>query len=394
MAGALNGLKILDFTTLLPGPYATMNLADMGADVLRIVSASRPDLADTLPPFLPGTKMSAASAQLGRNKKIMTLNLKDENAIKIIYKLVEEYDIVIEQFRPGVMAKLGLDYESLKKINPRLIYGSLTGYGQTGPMRDRAGHDINYIALSGVAGYSGTIAAGPSLFGMQIADVASGSNNTMIGVLAAVIYRQNTGKGQYIDISMTDGMLAFNASVGASYLMDGKETKREGMFLNGGSLYDYYETKDGQYISFGGLEPPFFKAFCQTIGREDLISGGCVRKDLAAVKEEIRQIIKTQSRDGWIEIFKNVDACLEPVLSIGEAFSSEYAQQRKMIVEVPAPNGQKIKQIANPIKFSETPAEYRHIGKPVTDSDTKEIMLELGYTENEIEELAKNGLFS
>jgi Predicted acyl-CoA transferases/carnitine dehydratase len=394
MAGALNGLKILDFTSLLPGPYATMNLADMGAEVLRIVAASRPDLADTLPPYIPGTKMSATSAQLGRNKKMMTLNLKDERAIKVIHQLLAEYDIVIEQFRPGVMAKFGLDYETLKTVNSRLIYCSLTGYGQTGPLRDKAGHDMNYIALSGMASYSGTKKAGPSLMGMQVADVASGSNNTMIGVLAAVIYRQNTGKGQYIDVSMTDGMVAFNASVGASHLMDGKETGREGMFLNGGSLYDYYETRDGQYVSFGGLEPQFFKAFCETIGRPDLIAGGCVRRDLAVVKEQVTEIIKTKSRDEWTAVFKDADACFEPVLSLGEAFSSDLVRERGMIVEVPGPNGEKITQIGNPIKFSETPPEYRFIGKNVATADTKEIMLGLGYTETEFEEFAQGGLFS
>jgi len=394
MAGALNGLKILDFTSLLPGPYATMYLADMGADVIRIVSGSRPDLANSLPPYIPGTKMSAASAQLGRNKRIMTLNLKDERAVKVIHQLLAEYDIVIEQFRPGVMAKLKLDYESLKKINPSLIYCSLTGYGQTGPMRDRAGHDINYIALSGVASYSGKKEVGPSLFGMQIADVAAGSNNTVIGVLAAVIYRQNTGKGQYIDISMTDGMIAYNAAVGASFLMDGKEPGREGMFLNGGSLYDYYETKDGKYMSFGALEPQFFSAFCQTIGRPDIIAGGVQPKDLASVKEQVREIIKTKTRDEWTALFKDIDACFEPVLTLEEAFASEHVKERGMIVDIPGPNGEKVRQIANPIKFSETPPEYRSLGKSVENTDTKAIMLALGYTESEIEEFANTGLFS
>jgi len=253
---------------------------------------------------------------------------------------------------------------------------------------------MNYIALSGMASFSGTKEVGPSLMGMQIADVASGSNNTMIGVLTAVIYRQNTGKGQYIDVSMTDGMVAFTASVGASFLVDGKEIGREGMFLNGGSLYDYYKTKDGQYVTFGGLEPQFFKAFCETIGRPDLIAGGCIRKDLAPVKEQVREIMKTKTRDEWTAVFKNVDACFEPVLSLEEAFASDLVRERGMIAEVPGPNGLTVKQIANPIKFSETPPEYRSIGKPVTNADTKDIMLELGYTESEIEEFTKDGLFS
>jgi crotonobetainyl-CoA:carnitine CoA-transferase CaiB-like acyl-CoA transferase len=166
------------------------------------------------------------------------------------------------------------------------------------------------------------------------------------------------------------------------------------MFLNGGSLYDYYETKDGQYVTFGGLEPQFFKAFCETIGRPDLIAGGCIRKDLAPVKEQVMEIMKTKTRDEWTAVFKDVDACFEPVLSLEEAFHSELARERGMVVELPGPDGSKVKQIANPIKFSETPPEYRSLGKPVTNADTKEIMLGLGYTESEIEELAETGLFS
>ncbi|MCL4491098.1 MAG: CoA transferase [Nitrospirae bacterium] len=393
MAGALNGLKILDFTTLLPGPYATMCLADMGADVLRIISGSRPDLVDFLPPFIPGTKLSAASAQLGRNKRIMTLNLKDARAVKVIHQLLAKYDILFEQFRPGVMAKLKLDYESIRAVNPRVIYCSLTGYGQTGPMRDRAGHDINYIALSGVASYSGKKESGPSLNGMQIADIASGSNNSVIGILAAVIYRQNTGKGQHIDISMTDGMIAFNALQGAALLVDGKDPVREGMFVNGGSIYDYYETKDGKYGSFGGVEPQFFSAFCQTIGRPDLAPGGVEPAECAKIKEEVRQIMKTKTLDEWVTLFNATDACFEPVLSLSEVLGGPLALERNMVVEVTGPGGKKVKQVANPIKFSESPPKYHHAGIPRSEDNTKNIMKSLGYTWAEIEELEKTGLF-
>ena len=274
MAGPLKKMKILDFTALLPGPYATMTLADLGADVLRIVSGSRPDLASFLPPFLPGTNLSCAIAYLGRGKRCMTLNLKDPRAGGIVRKLIGEYDIVIEQFRPGVMAKLGLDYESLKTVNPSLIYCSLTGYGQTGPMRNRAGHDINYRARAGVAACSGHKETGPCLCGVQIADVASGSNHAVIGILAAVVHRHRTGEGQYVDVSMTDGAVAFNALFASAYLVDGSENCCGEGVLNGGSLYDFYETRDGKYLSFGGLEPQFFSAFCEAIGRPDLIPGG------------------------------------------------------------------------------------------------------------------------
>ena len=298
MAGPLQGLKILDFTTLLPGPYATMMLADMGAEVLRVVSGTRLDLTTLLPPFIGSENISAILAYLGRGKKAMTLNLKDPRAVKIVHQLLDQYDIVIEQFRPGVMGKFGLDYENLKEVNPALIYCSLTGYGQNGPLAQRAGHDINYLARSGLMAYSGLKDRGPVLTGMQIADVAAGSYNAVIGILAALVHRQRTGEGQYLDVAMTDGVMAFNAMVGAAFLADDQEPEREGHLLNGGSLYDFYETSDGRHLSFGGLEPQFFAAFCRAIDRPDLISGTVVTTDLPQVKKEVRKIIKNQDARG------------------------------------------------------------------------------------------------
>lgn len=266
MPGPIEGLKVLDFTTLLPGPYATMTLADLGADVLRIISGSRGDPVSYLPPFIPGTDISAVMSYLGRGKRCMTLNLKDVRATGIVHQLIGRYDILIEQFRPGVMAGLGLDYERLKSVNPALIYCSLTGYGQTGPMRLRAGHDINYLARSGLMSYSGKKESGPALTGMQIADIAAGSNNVVIGVLAAVVHRNVTGLGQHVDCAMTDGVMAFNAMTGVSYLTDGREPQREETLLNGGTLYDFYETKDGKYISVGALDPSFSALFAGSSG--------------------------------------------------------------------------------------------------------------------------------
>jgi len=397
MPGALDGLKILDFTTLLPGPYASMCLADMGADVLRIVSGSRPDLGDLLPPFVPGTDISAGSAFLGRNKRCITLNLKDPRALGIVHQLISKhgFDILIEQFRPGVMTKLNLAYEDLRAIRKNIIYCSLTGYGQSGPMTTRVGHDINYIARSGIASYSGKKEQGPCLMGMQIADVASGSNNAIIGILAAVISRNATGKGQSIDISMTDGMIAFNAIFGATYLLDGIEPKPEATVLNGGSLYDYYETRDGNYISFGGLEPQFFANFCQAINRPDLIQEGVAPRDLAAVKEEVRTIIKKKNKDEWCGIFKDADACVEPVMTLKEVFEDSLAKERGMIVKLPVVNGMTVKQIANPIKFSETKQVYKSAGVTAsTGNHTKEVFRELGYTEDEIKAFEETGLFN
>jgi alpha-methylacyl-CoA racemase len=393
MAGPLQGLKILDFTTLLPGPYATMMLADMGSEVLRVVSGTRIDLTALMPPFIGPEKLSAVLACLGRGKKAMTLNLKDPRAVKIVHRLLAEYTVVIEQFRPGVMARFGLDYPTLQADHPALIYCSLTGYGQTGPLADRAGHDINYLARSGLMSYSGKKDTGPVLTGMQIADLAAGSYNAIIGLLAAVIHRQNTGEGQYLDVAMTDGVMAFNAIAGASFLADGGEPGREGHLLNGGSLYDFYETKDGQYLSFGGLEPQFFAAFCRAIDRPDLIPGQVITTDFPKIKQEVREIIRSKTREEWLETFKTQDACLEPVLSLAEALSEPQVRERGMVIELPLPGGGSVNQLAHPIRYSRTTPEYRHIGV-VPGTHTIEVLKNLGYSDPEISEFEKTGLFN
>jgi len=393
MAGPLTGMKVLDLSTLLPGPYATLVLADLGADVLRVSSGTRVDFAEHMPPFVSEKKISSTLAWLGRNKKTMTLNLKNKTGVKILHQLIKTYDIILEQFRPGVMNKLGIGYEDLKKINSALIYCSLTGYGQSGLMSKRAGHDINYMSRAGLMSHSGRKKGGPVLTGMQIADVASGSNNVVIGILAAALHRNKTGKGQFIDISMTDGVLAFNAMSGAAYLASGKEPEREGEFVNGGSLYDFYETKDGKYISFGGLEPQFFADFCRVMDCPDLIKQGVIPKNLPKEKERIQNIFKTKTRDQWVKAFENSDACVEPVLSLNEALSDQQVKERHMVIDLEMPGGGTMKQIATPIMFSETQPEYKKIGEP-TGTHTREILLQLGYSENEFDEFKKNDVFA
>jgi len=393
MAGPLAGLKILDFTTLLPGPFATMNLADLGADVLRVISGSRPDMASFAPPFLKGSDISFTVPFMQRGKRSMTLNLKDPRAVAIIHRLLSSYDILIEQFRPGVMAKFGLDYESLKELNPAIIYCSVTGYGQDSPLKGKAGHDINYLARSGLMSYSGRKESGPSLMGMQIADIASGSLNAIIGILAAVVSRNTSGEGQHIDISMTDGAIAFNALVGGAHLVDNIDPGREDFLLNGGSLYDFYETADGKYLSFGGLEPQFFTAFCQAIGRPDLIAVGVAPADIGDVKDDVRAVMRSKTMDEWLSIFENYDACVEPVLSLSEALNDPHTTKRNLVVEVDLPGGGTMKQLANPIKFSGTPQEYTKVGVPA-GTHTRDVLGELGYTEAEIDDFEKEGLFN
>lgn len=390
--GSLDDLKILDFSTLLPGPYATLMLADMGAEVLKISSASRPDIVLDYPPFIGDTGVSASQAWLGRNKKTMFLNLKTGEGKAVVKELVKEYDIVLEQFRPGVMEKLGLGYEDLKAVNPKLIYCSLTGYGQTGPLRDAAGHDINYMSRSGIISQAGRRESGPSLMNFQIADIAVGSMNSVIGILAAVNYRKNTGKGQYIDVAMMDGCVPFNSLDGAGFLVSGKEPKREGERLNGGCIYDFYETKDGEYLSVGSLEPQFWSRFCTAIGREDLIEGTVYPPNIDEVKAEIRGILKTKTRDEWVEVFTHYDACVQPVLNLKEALlEDEQVKEREMVVDVKLPLHEdvSVKQLATAVKLSECPCEYKFAGYP-TGYHTKEVIEQLGM---DYAELKAKGVF-
>lgn len=392
---ALAGLKILDFTSLSPGPFATLMLADMGAEVIKIVSALRPDYTEKSAPFLPETDISSGTAYLGRNKRVLTLNLKDSRSADVVRKLITDggYDIIIEQNRPGVMDKLHLGFEELRAIQPGLIFCSLTGYGQTGSMSRRPGHDINYMALSGASSYSGRRESGPAIESLFIADIPAGSNNCVIGILMAVIYRMRTGVGQHIDVSMTDGVIAFNAKQAAATLINGVDPEPEKLFYNGGGVYDFYETKDGKHVSVGVMEPKFVKALFDMIGRPDLSEWDARKLMPEQTKREIRDIFKTRTRDEWVELIrKGNETCFEPVLTVSEALNSTLAKERRLVVEVPGPGGNTYPQPAMPIKFSETPPVYRHIGKPATDSDTFEIMRELGYSGDEIAQLREAGL--
>lgn len=351
MAAPLANLKILDFSTLLPGPYATMMLADMGAEVLRVEAPDRVDLAKVMPPF--DGKFSTTFSYLGRGKRTLQLNLKQPESVERVKQLVQDYDIVVEQFRPGVMDRLGIGYEVLKAINPKLIYCAITGYGQTGPYKDRAGHDINYLAISGVASHCGRADSGPPPMGIQIADVAGGSHHAVMGILAAVIKRQETGEGAFIDISMTDAAFALNAMAGAAALAGGQPQKPESGMLNGGTFYDYYQTRDGRWLSVGSLEPQFSSRLCDTLGLGELKSYALSQKPeyQQELKAAIKQKIAERSLAEWREVFADVDACVEPVLTIEEAAEHPQLRARGMLVERDRGDGSCQSQIGFPIKL-------------------------------------------
>ena len=384
MKGPLSSLKVLDFSTLLPGPFASLLLADMGAEVLRIESPTRVDLTRVLPPHVDG--VSASHAYLNRNKRCISLDLKQPAAVEVVKKLVAEYDIVLEQFRPGVMDKLGVGYEALKAINPKLIYVSITGYGQTGPYKDRAGHDINYLALSGLASHTGRADSGPLPLGMQVADIAGGSLHGVVGLLAAVVQRQATGVGQAVDISMTDCAFSLNAMAGAAYLAAGEEPGMEGNALNGGSFYDYYQTRDGQWFSVGSLEPQFMLQLCAALGRPELAKWGLRPDKQGELKNEIR--IEFEKRDAaqWRELFASMDACVEPMLSFAEAVEHPQIRARELVLEVPREGKSAQRQIASPIKFSEGLPAPRHIGAALGGHNS-EVLTGLGYSSAQIAEM-------
>lgn len=366
MNAALTGLKILDFSGLLPGPFATMYLADMGAEVIHIESPTRPDLVRLFAPYVFG--QSAAHNYLNRNKQSIALDLKQAENIQLIYDKIQQFDIVLEQFRPGVMQRLGLDYATLSAIHPGLIYCSITGYGQTGDYKDKAGHDINYVALSGIAGHSGRKVSGPPALGIQVADIAGGSMHAMIAILAAVIERQKSGLGQYIDISMTDCVASLNSMAAAASLA-GAPQYVESELLNGGRFYDYYRTKDDRYLSIGSLEPQFMLGLAEALALPIVAekAASTATEDRAAVKQAIAAVIEQHDLVYWQSYFAERDLCVEAVLSLDEALHSDLAMQRGWLVDVPVSAGsdQTVPQLACPIKFSRSQMQYQYIGQGV-----------------------------
>lgn len=386
----LQGLKVLDFSSLLPGPMATMMFADLGADVIHIESSNRVDLMRIMPPY-DDEKESYIHQHINRSKRSLTLNLKTPEAIEIIQKLIMEYDIIIEGFRPGVMQRLGLDYEALRAINPKLIYCSITGYGQTGPFSNRPGHDNNYLSVAGLLDYSRHQNKKPVAMGMQIADMAGGALHAVVGVLSAALHREKTGKGQYVDISMTDAVFSFNALAGATYFGSGHVAQAETEILNGGTFYDYYKTKDGRFFSVGSLEPQFRKLLCEALDIPELIHNSF--NDSAYTqkrfKDAVHDAFLSKTFDEWRTIFNDdFHGCVEPVLTFEEACNHPQIRAREMITSI---DGQQ--QIASPIKFSDAPPVYKHKGAKLGEHN-EEVLRSIGYTEEIIQQFLTKKILS
>ncbi len=384
--GLLQELKMLDLSRLLPGPYCSLLLADLGMEVLKIEDPEQGDYTRMIGPIRK--KDSAIFLALNRNKKSMKLNLKIREGKEILYKLIQSYDILLESFRPGVMDRLGIGYQELKKRNPRVILCSLSGYGQDGPYQERSGHDINYIGLGGVLEITGAKNGDPVLPGVQIADIGGGGMMAAVAILAAAIHREKTGEGQFLDISMMDSVVSWLSIHAGKYFMDGELLKRGDMPLTGRyACYQVYPTKDGRHMSLGALEPKFWKNFCEAVGRRDLMDKQFIEgEERLRVIEEIQNLFKTKTQEEWVDFFKKVDACCEPILTFEEVFQHPQVLHRRMVMEVEHPVEGNIRQLGNPIKSSQFPFEIR-TPSPGWGEHTMEVLKEIGYSEKEIQHL-------
>lgn len=387
---ALDGLKVLDLTRLLPGAFATQILADMGADVVKI---EQPGTGDYNRGFAPIAREESGSfLLLNRNKRSVTLNLKAEEGKDILRALVGEADILIEGFRPGVMDRLGLSYESLRAINPGLIYCAISGYGQTGPWKLRPGHDLNYLAEAGALQLFGKAGEGPIVPGMSIADVGGGSLMATTGILAALWSRARTGLGQFVDISMHDGAISWLALHGAETLFADIEPKGgERPFLGQAACYNVYECADGRHVALGIIEEHFWERFCHAFGMPELASRQWPEGEEAeAQKAALQARFRTKARDEWLAELGPVDIPFGPVLGIGEALASEHAKAREMLLDVDHPVEGRVPQLGFPIKLSRTPAAIRR-APPLLGEHTREALAALGYDEGRIDALRRDG---
>jgi alpha-methylacyl-CoA racemase len=335
-----------------------------------------------------GTR-SALYLALNRGKRSIRLDLKSDGGREAMLRLARGFDVVLESFRPGVLDRLGCGYEALREVNPGVVYCAITGYGQTGPSTDRAGHDMNYLGLNGLLGLTGEPGGRPIQSAGQIADVGGGALMAAFGVMAALRERERSGEGQLVDVSMTDGSLAWLAMVAAQYLCDGRVPRRgEGQLTGGFLCYLPYEAADG-WVTCGALEPKFWRAFCEGVGRPELV-GAQFDSSGSDSWREVAEIFKGRTRSEWLAFNDEHDAMIEPVLGVDEALDSELVREREMVVELEQPGLGTVRQLGVPVKLSRTPGAAERPA-PALGEDTEEVLRESGFADEEIEALIKSG---
>jgi crotonobetainyl-CoA:carnitine CoA-transferase CaiB-like acyl-CoA transferase len=386
----LDGIKILDLSRLAPGPFASMLLGDMGADVLLIEAPAEGKMASAI----GGGRDERAQAynSLARNKRSIVLNLRDNEAREIFYKLADTADVVLEGFRPGVVKRLGVDYETLSKRNQRIVYCSLSGFGQTGPYSQFVGHDINYISIGGALGMIGWPDEPPAIPMNIIADFAGGGLHAAYGIMLALFARERSGRGQYVDIAMSDGVMMLLASLTGSVLAGGGSPGRGTTILNGSvPFYGVYQCSDGGWISIGSLEPHFYANLCKAMGREDFIAhqwDGSKREEVSA---HFKKQFATKTRDEWYKILTESDICAGPVYSLEEALNDPHNRARGMVVEIEHPKLGKVPHLGIGTKLSDTPGSVRTTA-PSAGQHTYDVLSSLGYDAAAIESLRERGV--
>ncbi len=392
----LAGIRVLDLSLQLPGPFCTLMMADHGADVIKVDEPEprvrNPFAAEDAPGLSPSDRY------LNRGKRSLTLNLKTDEGKEIFRALSEKADVVVEGFRPGVTERLGVDYRTLSARNPRLVYCSISGYGQAGPMRSVAGHDINYISYAGILGMSGRAGGPPAIPPVQVGDLFGGAMMALSGILMALVARQSTGRGCWVDVSMTDGsfaMLAFHAVAG---LAGAPDPERGNMILTGMyPCYDTYRCADGRYVSLGALESWFWERLVSALGREDLAGlQYAAGEEGARVKAELAKVFATKTRAEWERFFEGKDVCFSPVLDLSEALSHPNAAARGMVVAVESALGWTDRQPGRPLKFAaqgeEWPIPAPPRRAPRLGEHDEEILKGVGYGPERLAELRKKGV--
>jgi len=385
----LTGLRVLDLSRLLPGPFATMVLADLGADVVKVEEPGGGDWLRGMPPLAGGE--SGAFHALNRNKRSITLDLRRQEGVAAFLRLVRAADAVVESFRPGVLDRLGVGYEALRRENRRIVLCSISGYGQDGPYAQRAGHDLDYCAIAGVLAANGPPAR-PAPIGVQVADVAGGSWPAIAGLLAALLGRDRRGEGAHVDVSMTEGALAMLALPLGMAWTRGTPIARGRELLDGGAAcYDVYRTRDGRFVAFGALEPKFFAAFCAAVGRPELADrqledGG------RGPRGELEAIFAGRTRDEWAELAARHDVCLAPVLEGDEPTRDPQLAARGAFVDVRLHrSGRTMPAVATPIRVRGEVSPPPRPG-PDAGQHTDEVLLEAGFSRDEIAALRAGGV--
>ena len=389
-SGPLEGIRILDLTRLLPGGYATLLLADLGADVVKVEEPGKGDYIRWTPPIVGD--FSAAHIALNRNKRSLTLNLKTDSGRAAFLRLFESFDVVIESFRPGVMARLGLGWQELRERSERLVYCAISGYGQDGPYSLMAGHDANYIGYAGVLSIIGEEGRRPVLPGVQVGDLAGGGMAAVAAILAALVRRANTGTGDFCDISMTDGAVSWLSIHAAEFVATKQEPQRELMHLSGlYPCYRVYPAADG-WITVGALEPQFWAELCEAIDRPDLAGDGfATGPRRSEIVSELESLFSTKTRAAWMDHFADRDVCVAPVKSVPEAFDDPQVRARGMVFESEVEGVGEWTHIGNPLKVGEARTAGLRRQPPRLGEHTEEVLAGAGFSSLEIDDLRAAG---